>query len=404
VATNIFASQGFIKNNTVLSRLTLSGENVRSVASRMVLWPGALRMIGERPLLGHGLDTFNLVYPRYLDPAIFDFENLSSAPDRAHNELLDLAVAAGLLGLVFYLLLLGLLTRMVMNYITEQPRAGDLLLVLGPFLGIASLFFANQFSFSVTLMWFFFWLHLALLAFLLSPKQRHTIHLTSLYHMMVRMGVFTIVIIGIGALGYSTIVTPALAEVGFRNGRVAHNAEQTASAFAHYHEAVDRAPYQRQYYYWLAEAALAQNNQDMLAEAMRLIQDLPRIAGEHFDVLLYRARLLSSLDGPPVLDAFDDVIAHSPNNPRTYLYAGHAYFEAARHQEAIDMYIAYLRLVPDLWRWKTHLEERLPEEREKYRIFYKLNPDFDEVFERLSYAYGQIGDSEKAAFYQYYSN
>jgi O-antigen ligase len=55
-----------------------------------MLWQSALRMIGDAPLLGLGLGTFEPAYPMYADQA------LPFIMDKVHNDYLEFAAGLGL--------------------------------------------------------------------------------------------------------------------------------------------------------------------------------------------------------------------------------------------------------------------------------------------------------------------
>jgi O-antigen ligase len=65
---------------------------------RGVAWDAALRAITERPLLGWGVENFNLPFDRYRVGA-----EAEAFFDRAHNALLDWAVAGGLVAAALHL-------------------------------------------------------------------------------------------------------------------------------------------------------------------------------------------------------------------------------------------------------------------------------------------------------------
>ena len=69
-----------------------------SVATRWHIWTDTVQLVGSRPLLGYGPDTFGLVYPR--------FETGDWTPgyfiDKAHSEVLQIAATQGVLGVAAY--------------------------------------------------------------------------------------------------------------------------------------------------------------------------------------------------------------------------------------------------------------------------------------------------------------
>ena len=111
-------------------------------SNRSDMWPQALWAIRQRPLLGYGFDGFGTVWPSIVartDPAIeevleigdhvykyFDGEqiregHLEAFYDKAHNFILDWALAVGVAGFLIYLSLLLLLL-----YVTAQSSASPL--------------------------------------------------------------------------------------------------------------------------------------------------------------------------------------------------------------------------------------------------------------------------------------
>jgi tetratricopeptide (TPR) repeat protein len=66
---------------------------------RPMIWKATLEMIATRPLLGHGLGAYVVVYPAYRLPEYFLRPKAANVTDHAHNELLEIAAEQGLLGL-----------------------------------------------------------------------------------------------------------------------------------------------------------------------------------------------------------------------------------------------------------------------------------------------------------------
>ena len=69
--------------------------------NRFLIWSKIPKLIGERPLLGSGPDTFDIVYMK--ENKIFG----DTVVDKAHNEILQKAVTEGVPATVVYLLIVG---------------------------------------------------------------------------------------------------------------------------------------------------------------------------------------------------------------------------------------------------------------------------------------------------------
>jgi tetratricopeptide (TPR) repeat protein len=77
-----------------------------SARVRILIWQNALdiaRTAGPRVLYGHGLDSFRALMPAHYSPEIGYWEQIDAMPDRAHNETLEMLVAAGVAGMLLQL-------------------------------------------------------------------------------------------------------------------------------------------------------------------------------------------------------------------------------------------------------------------------------------------------------------
>ncbi len=106
--------------------------NVRSpmqdigVADRLYMWKAAMRMIQDRPLFGHGLNTFMSNYLSY-------WVGGERQPRYAHNCYLQMAAETGLVGLFFFV---GLLVLLFVHLIRAARRLqGNRRLILLGFVG-----------------------------------------------------------------------------------------------------------------------------------------------------------------------------------------------------------------------------------------------------------------------------
>mgnify|MGYP001559023186 CR=1 FL=1 len=117
-------SSGFIWREffypTTISNPDLTKE---SVEKRVYIWPVSWMVILQKPILGYGLENINLVFSNYFQTNkhyLFE-ENLKISPvlislkelniDRTHNYLLDLFLFSGLLGVLGWLGLVGLILK-----------------------------------------------------------------------------------------------------------------------------------------------------------------------------------------------------------------------------------------------------------------------------------------------------
>ncbi|MBI4256913.1 O-antigen ligase family protein [Candidatus Uhrbacteria bacterium] len=82
--------------------------------TRLILWNIAWQGIQENPILGWGMENYQVVFQKFYNPCLGSVDCGGEIWfDRSHNKLLDIWVESGLLGLVGYLLMLGLAMGMV---------------------------------------------------------------------------------------------------------------------------------------------------------------------------------------------------------------------------------------------------------------------------------------------------
>lgn len=90
-----------------LERLsTLGRTDAGSTAARLTIWRAVLPLVAERPWLGYGPETLGTVFICVYPPQLVYYQGRDALVDRAHNLWLDLALSAGLAGLVAFAALL----------------------------------------------------------------------------------------------------------------------------------------------------------------------------------------------------------------------------------------------------------------------------------------------------------
>jgi len=100
-------SPWIVKSNTLNRVATISLSDI-TTQSRILAWDSSWRGWRERFLLGYGWDNYNIAFNKYFHPEIFRDNGSQIWFDRAHNTVFDVAVSAGLLGLIGYLAIFGL--------------------------------------------------------------------------------------------------------------------------------------------------------------------------------------------------------------------------------------------------------------------------------------------------------
>ena len=96
----LIKNASWVQQNPVLGRFAALSLSEQTTQSRLIIWQMAIKGWKERPILGWGLENFNLVFNKYYDPRLWPQEPWF---DRAHNVVFDYLIAGGILGLLSYL-------------------------------------------------------------------------------------------------------------------------------------------------------------------------------------------------------------------------------------------------------------------------------------------------------------
>jgi oligosaccharide repeat unit polymerase len=90
----------FVQNSPVLSRFATLSVSDLQTQGRYYVWPMALKGVAERPILGWGQESFNYVFNKFYNPAMYNQEQWF---DRTHDIFLDWLINAGVVGLLSYI-------------------------------------------------------------------------------------------------------------------------------------------------------------------------------------------------------------------------------------------------------------------------------------------------------------
>jgi len=99
-----------VRKMPYLGRLTRLFGPGAATKGRMLIWKDSARMIAAKPLrmlIGYGPETMYVAFNPFTSRELADVHGLGTTADRCHNEVLDVLVTRGLLGLAAYLLLFG---------------------------------------------------------------------------------------------------------------------------------------------------------------------------------------------------------------------------------------------------------------------------------------------------------
>src|SRR3989344_2709918 len=162
-----FRNTDFVRGNYVLVRFADISPQEQTVKSRFTIWSMALEGFKEHPLLGVGLENFNLVFNKYYKPRLWPQEPWL---DRAHNVFFDWLASGGILGLISYLGIFG--SAIYLLWRRQQDK-----LASAAFISLSAAYFVhNFFVFDNITSYFMFFAVLGFIHFLgnAQPKSFRT--------------------------------------------------------------------------------------------------------------------------------------------------------------------------------------------------------------------------------------
>ena len=178
VATGIYLARdtSFVKESQVLPRFTNISLNPAD-QPRLIIWRMAIKGALEHPILGWGMENFNILFNKYYQPELWRQETWF---DHAHNALIDWLVAAGILGLLSYLFIFVSAIRALLN--KNNNDNSDFSLSERTVLGglLVAYFVQNIFVFDNLISYFMFFSILAYVQFRTSENSKLAIRFSGL--------------------------------------------------------------------------------------------------------------------------------------------------------------------------------------------------------------------------------
>ncbi|MEK9135119.1 MAG: O-antigen ligase family protein [Patescibacteria group bacterium] len=137
--------------------------------ARELVWGIGVDAWKEKPLLGWGLENFNIPFAKYFPPELPLTADVWY--DRVHNIVLDIMVQSGILGLISYLSIFGVAIFGLLKTCPKVINKRNLLAPLGMIVLLLVYFIQDIFVFDMISSYMMFFLSLAFINFLISKKE-----------------------------------------------------------------------------------------------------------------------------------------------------------------------------------------------------------------------------------------
>ncbi len=368
-------------------RFTAQGENARSAESRLVMWSVMGQYIHDFPLLGSGPETFQFAFQKYAPAQLHKLEDFNDIPDRAHNEILDTLATRGILGLLAYgFWIFMLLSTAFRKSPPDSTSQSTLPIALGS--SILALVVANQFGFSVTIHEALFWLIAGMTVVATSEKEHITLSPCIHRRTLRTIAAFFMLVAIFSAVAYAAvtgIIQPLRADLEFAKAMNPPEEEQGTVT-----QKIDHILAATKLF---SSGSLYQNHGARMT--LDILEHLDKIGATQMAITMFappaqtfidaiaenssnrdpyafvwRAKYENLVTGSNQKANFQKAQILAPTLPTLYMQWGKVLLREGKKQEAAEKFQQYINLAPDT--------------KHRDRIFYKLNPGFDEVFKLLA--------------------
>ncbi|HEY4497210.1 MAG TPA: O-antigen ligase family protein [Candidatus Paceibacterota bacterium] len=359
----------FVRDNSVLSRLTSISLTERTVESRFKIWVMGWEGFKEHPILGWGPENYNIVFAKYFNPELWRQEPWF---DRSHNVVLDWLINAGILGLLSFLAMLFCAAYSLWQGYCNKAISFYGFLIF--FVTLAVYFVQNLFVFdqiatyiSLFAIFAFAQAHGELPIAVPAPRRQTLMYAPFVLVILAIFAASTVYVVN----GRAYSANRSLLE-GLKGGNI-------GIAFSHYQKALSSGPLGR------SEATEQFVRFALTAGGMQNVDSKLK------DSVLRRA-----------IEVAEENVAEHPQDPRAYLFLGNLYQNVGMLDKAIEILNQAIVIAPrkqqvyfelaDAYMRRGSLEDAI----RAFEEAYMLAPDFNQAQINLAVGYIVHGDQEKA--------
>lgn len=329
---------------------TFTATSVAKLTPRLYLWQGVLNIIRDYPILGIGLNTLGILHLRYKPVESAMAEGAYATAASAHNELLDIWVSTGTIGLIIYLWLL--VTFIIICLKTYWQGEGiEKFLITGLLASLFSHFIQNQFSPTGVSTSYLFW---TILAFGMVFRAR-SMSITLPITMKEFRWIISLATIGIAVwLWILFVVKPCIADFNYEQGTLLQAMPgYEKEAQYRFERALEFNPYEIQYHREVCSLYLNRAQKTMegiwfkktIDQAKKLLKLNPEdgVGNSILGAVYY----LEGKDLNKAAAAFKKAIEIDPYNPDPHNTIGLVYQRLGKYDEAIKEFKQALWFKPD---------------------------------------------------------
>jgi O-antigen ligase len=397
-----------------LSRLVFSDNLAAGTGTgwvRLFIWQGTLELLRSRPdigftpnplkplrpLIGYGPETMEIVFHQVYPPGLAYVEQREAIADRAHNELLDLVVTTGVLGLLAFLLLMGCFFYYGISLLRRTRSFNTQISLIALLSAMFAHFVEAQFGILLPSAELLLWLYLAQVSVMHVTKdaaaEPERINLIGSNHVeasaenanRLRIIISLLVVCVLPFFASLSNVNFLLADVYLRQGMQFKNDRQYVESIVTYDRAIQVFP---------VEPRLYQHKAAAYYELAQSISD---------DELEARSQLLQA-----AVDTLTRALERQSLDPEYYTRLGKLYaywaktVDPSKLEQAVEFYERAFRLSPHRVIYRNDLARfyfdagRYDEAIWQLRLSLEIDPEFAATHYNLGLTYLEAGETDKA--------
>lgn len=339
-------------------RFSFSDLATRSLNSRIEIWKGTIDLILDRPVLGYGLENFQVYFPEVASKTFLTLEeNININADRIHNESLEFLFSLGVFGLGLYLLLFIFLS---IGFFKEKVSFYSYLYLI-PLTNMVQ----NQFAFSDASILF---LIVSVLGIIVAreSKTKKTVQIKKyliitfipLVIFLAKIKIFDAIMCELNYFKYSNSIGLSYSD-----------------AMYYLKESQFYAPFYSELWYEMM----------MIDESSmeRALENIRKTEGDSGNYLAWMGNYFANFDPEKASEYYIKALEKNPNNPNWLRAFGDMLCSYGDKENASIIYERYFDSIPEIWKWGNEYNNLSDSKKKTYDTFIKTTPYFLDLLKKI---------------------
>jgi len=343
------------------NRFSISTAAFRSLESRVEIWRGAVGLIKEKPVFGHGEETFYIYFPDIVTKTFLTLEeNINTSADRVHNETLQILFDHGIFGLFAYLAIFIYLA--ISFFKTKKALVATLSLTIIVYIT------QNQLGFPDIVQNILIGFCLGSIIGIEVGNWVVTVQLKKVLKYAMALSLMIVSIF----FAIQGVWKPYISQRNFYESKMQYS-KSYDKAVNYHKKAIFYTPYYSELWYELIFIDPSSME--------RALMFLEKIDGKSGNVLAWNGNLYAKQDPAKATQFFMKALERNPNNPNWIRAFADMLYANDDLEEALFMYNEYLNAMPEFWKLKE--SNQGANDTKRYQTFLKTTPNFEGTIKRI---------------------